>query len=255
MNALSYTAGGLAGKLRRLGARAFAVTPMTIALERSIVSFTFDDFPKSAATAGAQMLEARGWRGTFFAAGGYAGGANHLGAMYDAGDLMRLDRSGHEIACHTFAHMDAGANSARAVTDDCTRNRRFLETSGLDSPLRTFAFPYGEASPRAKRTLLGNYQALRGVRHGVNRTGADRGLLKAVPLDGGDAGLSRALAHVEDARGRPGWLIFYGHDVRENHSEWGCTSAFLEAVCEAVERAGLEVETMARALERIEAHA
>lgn len=245
-------ASGLTGKLRRLAARTLGVAPLEIALEQTLVSFTFDDFPKSAATAGAPLLEAHGWRGTYFAAGGFAGGQTHLGTMFDAGDLIRLRDAGHEIACHTFAHADSAAIGAAATIADCARNRAFLDAAGHDAPLETFAFPYGEASARAKPALLGQYRALRGVRPGVNRGKADRGLLKAVPLDGGAAGLERALDWIEDAALKPGWLIFYGHDVRDTPGQWGCTPDFLQTVCSAVARAGFDVLPMRSALDRID---
>jgi len=246
-------AGGLTGKLRRIAARALSVTPMTLNLDRSLVSFTFDDFPRSAATTGAGLLERHGWRGTYYASGGFAGGQTHLGRMYDCGDLARLDAAGHEIACHTYAHGDSAALGPTATQADCARNRTYLEMAGLETALDSFAFPYGEASPGAKSALLRRYRALRGVRPGVNRTGTDRGLLKAVPLDGGEAGLERALDWIEDAALKPGWLIFYGHDVREDHSPWGCTPAFLDTVCMAVARAGHDVLTVRAALDRIDA--
>jgi hypothetical protein len=74
-----------------------------------------------------------------------------------------------------------------------------------------------------------------------------------VPLDGGPAGLDQALDYVEDAALTPGWLIFYGHDVRAEPGPWGCTPAFLETVCDAVARAGFEVLPMNTALDRIDA--
>ena len=40
-----------------------------------MVSFTFDDLPKSAVTTGAGMLEAHGARGTFYVSGGLVGAA------------------------------------------------------------------------------------------------------------------------------------------------------------------------------------
>ncbi|MFW6412788.1 MAG: polysaccharide deacetylase family protein, partial [Oceanicaulis sp.] len=236
-----YTpAGGVAGKLRRLAARTLATAPMRIELAHTLVSFTFDDFPKSAAQAGAAALEKRGWRGTYYASGGFAGGETHLGRMYDAGDLARLHGAGHEIACHTFAHGDSAAMGPAETEADCARNRRFLELAGHDGALESFAFPYGEAAVGAKSALLKRYRCLRGMRPGVNRTGADRGLLKAVPLDGGEAGLKRALNWVEDAALKPGWLIFYGHDVRGAPGPWGCTPDFLDTICHTVERAGFE---------------
>jgi peptidoglycan/xylan/chitin deacetylase (PgdA/CDA1 family) len=244
---------GLIGKLKRQAARRLAKTPMRITLDRPLVSFSFDDFPKSAGEAGAEILERHGWRGTFFASGGFAGGENHLGKLYDIGDLKRLHASGHEIACHTFSHIDVTQTALSDVVAEIDRNRAYLDASGHEAPFETFAFPYGEASPAAKQALSPRFRALRGVRPGVNRDGADRTLLLAVPLDGGQSGLMRALKWVEDLKSRPGWLIFYGHDVRETPSEWGCTPAFMEAVCAAVTDSGADVDTIAGALERIDA--
>lgn len=254
MNAPYSPPSGPAGRLRRLAARFAERDPLAYRLPASLVSFSFDDAPKSSTTTGAAMLESRGWRATFYIASGFEGGATHLGVMHDAEDLVRLAASGHEIGCHTFAHADAAGQPAEATAEDCARNRVRLAELGFPAP-RTFAFPYGETSPEAKRALRDQYAALRGVRHGVNRTGMDRALLKAVALDGEAAGLDAALDAVLDAASRPGWLIFYGHDVRASPSRWGCTADFLETVCNAVASSGLEVATVADALARIEAAA
>lgn len=243
--------GGLVGKLKRQAARRLAKAPMAITLERPLVSFSFDDFPKSAAQAGAEILEGYGWRATYFAGGGFAGGENHLGKLFDIGDLKRLHANGHEIACHTFSHIDIARTPLAKVEAEIDRNRAFLSACGFEAPLETFAFPYGQASLDAKRALSGRFKALRGVNPGINRGRADRALLKAVPLDGGEPGLERALGWIKELKREPGWLIFYGHDVRDKPGEWGCTPHFLKTVCQAVEAAGCDVETIAGALKRI----
>ena len=245
--------GGLIGKIKRQAARRLAKHALPIELDRPLVSFSFDDFPKSAAEAGADILESHGWRGTYFAGGGFAGGENHLGRMFEIGDLKRLHASGHEIACHTFSHIDIAQTPLSEVEAEIDRNRAFLDACGFETAFETFAFPYGEASPAAKTALSQRFRALRGVKPGINRGVADRALLTAVPLDGGEQGLKRALQWIEEAKRQPGWLIFYGHDVRETPSEWGCTPDFLKTVCKGVEDAGADVATIARALDRVTA--
>ena len=94
---------------------------------------------------------------------------------------------------------------------------------------------------------------LRGVKPGINRDGADGALLHAVPLDGGEKGLKHALAWIEEAKRKPGWLIFYGHDVRDAPGAWGCTPAFLKTVVQAVEDAGCDVDTIVGAYRTITA--
>jgi peptidoglycan/xylan/chitin deacetylase (PgdA/CDA1 family) len=245
-------ASGLRGKVQRLSARVFARAPLSIRLDAPLVTFTFDDFPKSAATTGAAMLEAKGWAGTYFAAGGFCGQETHHGAMFDQDDLKRLIANGHEIACHTYSHLDAASGPKDAFVADVDRNAAFLDQAGLRN-VETFAFPYGEATPGLKQALSDRFAALRGVRPGVNRGASDRSLLKAVPLDGGLAGLQRALDAARDAARRPGWLIYYGHDVQDAPTTWGCTPEFLGAVINAVAAMKAEVLPMAEALKRIEA--
>src|SRR5206468_1978257 len=42
-------------------------------LGEPVVSFCFDDFPRSAVTEGGRMLRAHGWTGTYYAAGSFCG--------------------------------------------------------------------------------------------------------------------------------------------------------------------------------------
>ena len=149
MNAPYVPGSGLWAGLARRWARVAARTPLKIGTDHAIVTFTFDDFPKSAVTAGGGALEKRNWRGTYYASAGYAGGHTHHGAMFDAGDLLTLDRKGHEIACHTYGHVDAAAIRTADLIKDVARNARALEAMGLETPLESFAFAYGEATPAA----------------------------------------------------------------------------------------------------------
>lgn len=252
MNA-PYTPGaGLLAGLNRRWVRVAAREPMRIAPDHAIVTFTFDDFPKSAAIAGAGALERRGWRGTYYASAGYAGGQTHHGAMFDAGDLAALTRKGHEIGCHTYGHLDASRVKTSELLADVARNARALAAMGLEQDLSSFAFAYGEATPAAKHALAERFSTLRGVRAGINRGTADRALLKSVPLDGGEDGIARAVEAAATLSGHPGWLIFYTHDIQERPTPWGCSPEQFERVCVAVEGSGARVMTMSEAVAALE---
>ncbi len=251
MTTVYEPASGLKGKLNRLVARVLARRPLESVINVPLVSFSFDDFPKSARENGAPLIEHHGWRATFYTALGFTGQCNHLGPLMDEADIRALHLRGHEIACHSFSHDDASQAGANAFADDCERNRAGLMDLGIYRPDSSFAFPYGETSPAVKRALADRYGAMRGVRPGINRKGDDLNLLKAVPLDGGKAGLACALAAVREVQTRPGWLIFYGHDVRETPSQWGCTPEFLKTVCDAVAEAGIAVLPVGEALSHL----
>jgi len=249
MSAEAYIpSGGLAGKVKRQLARRLARAPLAIPAGQ-FVSFTFDDFPKSAVDTGADQLEKRGWRGTWYAATGFMNGDTHHGAMFDAGDIARLADAGHEIACHTTTHLDAASAPLAVTLEDASANTQALESLGVE--ITNFAFPYGEATPAVKRALGARYDTLRGVQPGINRDGADRHLLKAVGIDGGDTGIVRALDWLNKLGNEPGWLIYYIHDVQQDPTEWGCTPAQLEQVCDAVAQSGVKVLPVNAVLERL----
>jgi peptidoglycan/xylan/chitin deacetylase (PgdA/CDA1 family) len=90
----------------RLARHLFAA-PLQLKSSQPMVSFTFDDIPLSAATVGAPMLEGYGGRGTFYIAGGLVSQPNNGDNGIDPDGIVKLRRSGHEIACHTFSHQRA----------------------------------------------------------------------------------------------------------------------------------------------------
>ena len=245
----------IGAKLRRRWTRLVAKRERLVDLDHGVVTFTFDDFPKSAADFGARALEKRGWRGTYYASAVYAGGQNHHGALFDAGDIQRLEAAGHEIGCHTYGHLDcAGAPVERALAD-VRCNARALKAMGLEGEITSFAYPYGEAQPAAKRALSNWFDTLRGIEAGVNRGRTDFNQLKSTPLDGGQAGIERAVEAAGSLVAHPGWLIFYAHDICDEPSEWGCTPDQFEQVLEAVKASGAEVLTMREAARRMGAPA
>src|SRR4051812_20155679 len=90
-----------------------------------MVSFTFDDLPKSAVTMGAGLLEAHGARGTFYVSGGQVGVGTEDWASGDAADVLALYRRGHEIGCHTFSHQRACDLDEASLADEIARNRDY----------------------------------------------------------------------------------------------------------------------------------
>src|SRR5947209_11228992 len=72
---------------------------------KPIVSFTFDDFPRSALTVAGKILDNYNVCGTYYAAMGLMGKITEVGEMFDSRDLKHLVAAGHELACHTFDHV------------------------------------------------------------------------------------------------------------------------------------------------------
>ncbi len=126
----------------RLARHLFAA-PMQLKGGQPMVSFTFDDIPVSAATVGAPMLEEFGGLGTFYVAGGLVNRRTDQGDGVDPDGIVKLRRSGHEIACHTFSHqraidLDATTHGRRTRAEPAlSRRARRLDQAGeFRLPLR-----------------------------------------------------------------------------------------------------------------------
>lgn len=239
---------GVGAKLRRRWAWLAARRPRALRPQRAAISFTFDDFPKSAAVIGAQILEAHGVRGTYYCAAGFEGGSNHLGKLFEACDVRRLAAIGHEIGCHTFSHLNCSRASPAMVLAEVERNAQAIARMGHREPLRSFAFPFGDADAGSKRALAGRFETLRSVWPGVNHHPVDCALLRAAGIEGGEAGVARALDLIAHTERVGGWLVLYTHDVQEGAGAWGCTpEAFASVVAGAARARGVAVLPIAEA--------
>jgi peptidoglycan/xylan/chitin deacetylase (PgdA/CDA1 family) len=129
---------GILDRVRRRIALEWPVTPINVKHPGGIISFTFDDFPKTAAQAGADVLMNNDVRGTYYAAFGLAGTDNHQGAHFDQGDIRRLSENGHEIGCHTYNHHDFAKTSVAEIQNDLARSAAALADAGAVSPIKSF---------------------------------------------------------------------------------------------------------------------
>lgn len=194
-----------------------------------VVSFAFDDFPRSAYTAGGAILKRLEVRGTFYAAMGLMHSTNALGDQFRLDDLHGVVADGHELASHTFQHVSSRATPLGAFVDEVRKGRKALqEVRGL-TVSDNFAFPLGAVTAAAKQAVGKEMKSCRGIFGGLNTRRADLNLLRANSLYGGMDQLELVGRLLEKNERRQGWLIFYTHDVRENPSPYGCTPRLFES--------------------------
>lgn len=216
------------------------------------VSLCFDDFPKCSADTAAKMIEQRGWRATWYVAGGFMGTTEpHYGQMFDASDLQRLHRAGHDFGCHTFDHINCRAATAQALEDQARRSKAFLAQHGI-TDVASFAFPFGAADYAAKQMMSETGMALRGVKPGLNRGTIDLHMLKACGLQDNEGGTASAKSGLTTLSEQSGWQIIFTHDVRENPSPWGVTPAAFETLLDDIAASGAEVLTVGEMVRRLE---
>jgi len=242
---------GFNGRLSNRLARHFRATPHRLLTHAPMVSFTFDDAPDSAAGEGASLLEAHGGRGTFYIAGSLIDQPGDYWHSLSNDAIVRLHRAGHEIGCHTFSHLRTVDLDANAMTREIERNRSHCR--GIDSSIRleNFAYPYGLASVWRKPQLAKTFHSARGILPGVNSDVIDLQFLRASPLVNCEIDIAGVDRYFDDAVASGGWLIFYGHDVVDAPSPYGCTPALLRHALTAAEQRNMPIVTIAEALRRI----
>lgn len=237
-------------RLNAFAARQMTIRPTRLSLERPAASFTFDDFPVSAWTAGGSVLEKFGAKGVYYAAGTYCGQVQDGLTYFDEAVLRDVRDAGHEIGCHSFSHEHGPAVSSVLLADDLDRNAFFLrEVLGDLGPLN-FAYPYGEVSPRTKRLSGDRFASARGIHPGVNGPTADLSQLRAIPLERRSWSAAEVERWVAAAKAANGWLVFFTHDVSDDPSPYGATPAMLEHALAATRDAGFDLEPVNRVLAR-----
>jgi peptidoglycan/xylan/chitin deacetylase (PgdA/CDA1 family) len=204
--------------------------PAPVTWPGGVVSFTFDDFPKSALAVGGDILERYGVRGTYYTSMKLAQSDNHLWPIFDDHDIRAAHRAGHEIACHTYTHLDL-RQMARPMILAEVRNNAAALSSLIEGFLPTsFAYPYGCVSIIAKRVLGSWFSSCRGIDRGINHGLVDLADLLAVPLYTEDFDGADMRRLIDRTCSLDGWLIFFTHDVTGTPSPFGCKPGQLEAV-------------------------
>ncbi len=212
--------------------------------DQSIVTFSFDDCPLSAIQTALPMLEAQDWSATIYVACGLCDTENHLGVHMSLQDVTDVHARGHEIADHTFSHLNTMDVSLETFLADIEKNQSVLKSLGLP-PSRHFAYPFGEVSPTLKRALRKRFSTMRGV-ISPKTPAQDANLLNAMRVYS-DETVELAITQISTLAETPQWLHFFTHDVRDTPSEFGCTPENFSRIVAAVKSSGVAVMTVDQA--------
>jgi peptidoglycan/xylan/chitin deacetylase (PgdA/CDA1 family) len=222
-----------------------------------MVSFSFDDFPRSALLSGARILTEHGALGTFFVSGSLVGKTSELGPISSLDDLHACSADGHEIGCHTYHHLRSTAVSKWTFEQSMDLNREWITRNvGCKAP-DVFAYPYGNVTIRTKMAAHSRYKASRGVERGTNGSIVDCHYLKANPIYG-DTETIEAVATIKRLLSetvlKTRWCIFYTHDVSPTPSEYGCKPELLRFAIETALSLGIRLEPVGMAFRALMRH-
>jgi peptidoglycan/xylan/chitin deacetylase (PgdA/CDA1 family) len=227
----------LMGGVSRKIARYHRSKPFAMRNDAPLVSFTFDDVPDTAYTNGAAVLEQCGVRGTFYIAAGTCGVLGKEWRVIERDQVRALYDSGHEIGCHTFSHAYVEKLDARALDEECRRNRGRLEELCPGIELTNFCYPYGRTSLPRKLQLQKRFDSCRGVYEGINAGVVDLAMIRVIELYDRTLTREKLQRVLKETRDRNGWLVFYTHDVAPSPSAIGCSPELFHATIETVQAA------------------
>lgn len=211
-----------------------------------IISFSFDDFPRSAYQIGGAILKAHGFRGTYYAALGLMGTHEPVGEIFSREDLASLVADGHELGCHTFGHCDTWNTAPAAFEQSIIDNARRLCELLPEASFKTLSYPLSGPRLDTKRRAARHFSCCRVGGQTYNAAVVDPSVLSAYFLEQA-RNLDSVKRMIERNSAACGWLIFATHDVCEGASHWGCSPGFFEDVVRYASHSGATVLPVAKA--------
>lgn len=219
---IAAIANRLRNKIKREISCRFARAPFPLQTDHPLISFTFDDFPVTAAEEGAAILERHGARGTFYLTTGLMNRESPVGRIAGRDHVSSLLDAGHEIGGHTADHRDAWRTPRDTFRTSVEENGRALARLFPKAVVTSFAYPIDYPRPANKRTTGRYYATARGGGQTANFGATDLRLLLSFFLD---ARTRDSFDHIrrliDETIERRGWLIFSTHDVSPEPSRFG----------------------------------
>jgi hypothetical protein len=241
------------GFCQRTATRSFFTRPVTVDRQKPIISFTFDDFPRSALLTGGAILEQFGLRGTYYASLGLMGQTAPTGEIFVPEDVSALVARGHELGCHTFAHCHSWDTKTKEFERSILENQAALDRLLAGAFFRTFSYPISPPRPHTKRMVGQHFACARGGGQTFNVGKTDLNYLRAYFLEKTRHDRKAIEDVIEQNRVACGWLIFATHDVCSAPTPYGCTPGFFEAIVESSVRSGARILPVAEALDSLRA--
>jgi peptidoglycan/xylan/chitin deacetylase (PgdA/CDA1 family) len=237
--------------IRRKSGSVFFRKMQAIRPAQPLISFTFDDFPRSALLAGGAILKRYGLSGTYYTAFGLIGEDSPSGQICLPDDVRKAFDDGHELGCHTYSHYDSWQTEPEVFEDSIIQNRIALSDLIPGVQFKSFSFPLSSPRPMAKRVAARYFLCCRAGGQTINLGRADLNQLSAYFLEKANGNIQAVADLIDKNKDAKGWIIFATHDICPHPSPYGCTPEFFGKVVRYAVESGALILPVARALEDI----
>lgn len=243
------------------GVRGYSLTDITkpgpLRWDQPMVSITFDDGWKSVHDLALPLLNQHDFRSTQYVNASSIETPNFM----TAAEVLQMHEAGHEIAAHSYEHVDLTYVSADRLHEEMRKSEEALEAAGLGTD--GLAPPYGRSDPQVDWYASKYFDMVRGTEQGLNtRQNLEPHNLKVfyVTDETTPDNLAEALAETSRVNG---WLILVYHQIATSGSTGTqentiaadrstITSDALAAQLQVVEESGIEVQPVAKAFEQLQ---
>ncbi|MEC4749576.1 polysaccharide deacetylase family protein [Methylomicrobium sp. Wu6] len=215
------------------------------------ISFTFDDFPRSALYTGGDILFRYGLRGTYYASLGLMNTDGPTGNIFVPDDIEKLLAQGHELGCHTFAHCHSWDTKPKTFESSILKNKLILSTLVPDADLSSFSYPISVPRPSIKRIAGKYFNSCRCGGQTYNAKAVDLNYLKAFFLEKSRDDIQTIKKLIDETCLNNGWLIFATHDISKKPTPYGCLPQFFEEVVRYSQDSNARILPVGKALEEI----
>jgi peptidoglycan/xylan/chitin deacetylase (PgdA/CDA1 family) len=239
------------GRCQRTAARVLGRRLYAMQNKHPLISFTFDDFPRSALFTGGAILEHSNVAGTYYASLGLMGRIAPTGEIFHSGDVGFALERGHELGCHTFSHCHAYDTPSRDFELSILKNQSALQTIVPEAKFRTLSYPISCPRPKTKRRCAKYFSGCRGGGQTWNSGTIDLNNLSAFFIEQSRDNPNAIRKAIDSTARSDAWLIFATHDVCDNPTRFGCTPALLEEIVDYSLNSGAKVVSVSKALEMI----
>ncbi|MEN9390397.1 MAG: hypothetical protein RLZZ283_497 [Candidatus Parcubacteria bacterium] len=203
-----------------------------------MITFVFDDAPKSVYENARAILNAANIKATHPAITNFVGTTGYMTWT----NLATLKSEGNEIDSHTRTHPDLTTLTPAQLTSEVVGSFTDLVAHGTTPT--TFVYPLGGVSDTVKAAVKNaGYKAARGSYFGLNTPSTDRYALFDQHVES-DTTIEEVQSWIDQAKRDKRWLILELHEQKENGGQYSNTPAMLQSIVNYVKSTGIKAVTL-----------
>jgi len=218
---------------------------------QAVITFTFDDFPRSSYLVGGKILDDFGFKATYYTSFGLMGKELPVGKAFIKDDVLNLSMDGHELGCHTFDHYESWKTGTTYFNRSIQKNFEILRDILPQANFRTFSYPKTNPNPGNKAIAGKYFDSCRAGGQEYNVRKVDLNLLKSYFIDKKNNENFLELTNLIDlACEQNGWLIISTHDISHYPSSFGCSINYFRRIAQYVAGKNISVLKISEVIDR-----